>query len=138
MERYAAAAVCNDGTDEKETVRNHFDQIEEWNKNQESEGTASTLVIGTLPAHRPLPRSIRLKLQKSWKLPGICILAAIENTDEARKLDPEYDIVPEAVAKKALPRCNIVCITMGRDEREARYLGTQRLNLEAVGEHLRR
>lgn len=34
-----------------------------------------------------------------------------ENTDEAAKLIGDYDIVPEAVAKKALPACNIVCIT---------------------------
>lgn len=33
------------------------------------------------------------------------------NVDEAAKLVGKYDIVPEAVAKKALPECNIVCIT---------------------------
>lgn len=33
------------------------------------------------------------------------------NVDEGAKLVGKYDIVPEAVAKKALPNCNIVCIT---------------------------
>lgn len=33
------------------------------------------------------------------------------NVDEAAKLIGKYDIVPEAVAKKAIPNCNIVCIT---------------------------
>lgn len=33
------------------------------------------------------------------------------NVDEGAKLVGKYDIVPEAVAKKALPSCNIVCIT---------------------------
>lgn len=33
------------------------------------------------------------------------------NVDEAAKLIGKYDIVPEAVAKKAVPNCNIVCIT---------------------------
>ncbi len=35
------------------------------------------------------------------------------NVDEAAKLVGKYDIVPEGVAKKALPECNIVCITGG-------------------------
>lgn len=33
------------------------------------------------------------------------------NVEEAAKLVGNYDIVPEAVAAKALPECNIVCIT---------------------------
>lgn len=33
------------------------------------------------------------------------------NVDEGAALVGKYDIVPEAVAKKALPSCNIVCIT---------------------------
>lgn len=33
------------------------------------------------------------------------------NVDEGAKLVGKYDIVPEAVAQKALPSCNIVCIT---------------------------
>lgn len=34
-----------------------------------------------------------------------------ENVDEAAALIEKYDIVPAAVAKKAVPNCNIVCIT---------------------------
>ena len=30
--------------------------------------------------------------------------------DEAAAIISEYDIVPEAVAKKAVPHCSIVCI----------------------------
>lgn len=33
------------------------------------------------------------------------------NVDEAAELVGKYDIVPAAVAKKAIPECNIVCIT---------------------------
>ena len=36
---------------------------------------------------------------------------ANENVDEAAALVGKYDIVPEAVARIALPQCNIVCIT---------------------------
>ena len=35
----------------------------------------------------------------------------LNNTDEAAKLIGRYEIVPEPVAKKALPACNICCIT---------------------------
>lgn len=34
-----------------------------------------------------------------------------ENVDDAAELIEKYDIVPAAVAKKAVPNCNIVCIT---------------------------
>ena len=33
------------------------------------------------------------------------------NTEEAAKLIGSYEIVAEAVAVKALPYCNIVCVT---------------------------
>ena len=34
-----------------------------------------------------------------------------ENVAEAAQLVGQYDIVPAAVAEKAIPACNIVCIT---------------------------
>ena len=33
------------------------------------------------------------------------------DTDQAAKLVGQYEIVTEEVAKKALPECNIVCVT---------------------------
>lgn len=61
-----------------------------------------------------------------------------ENTDEAAKLIGDYDIVPEAVAKKALPACNIVCITGDEmKEKLSGYLGVLKdQNPEAVGGEL--
>lgn len=43
------------------------------------------------------------------------------NVDEAAGLVGKYDIVPEAVAKKAIPNCNIVCIT--GDEMKTKFGG---------------
>lgn len=44
-----------------------------------------------------------------------------ENVDEAAELVGKYDIVPEAVAKKAIPNCHIVCITS--DEMKSKLSG---------------
>lgn len=58
-----------------------------------------------------------------------------DNVDEAAELVGSYDIVPAQVAKKAIPECNIVCIT-GEDmkERLSGYLQVLAdQNPEAVG-----
>ena len=58
-----------------------------------------------------------------------------DNVDEAAELVGSYDIVPARVAKKAIPECNIVCIT-GEDmkERLSGYLQVLAdQNPEAVG-----
>ncbi|WP_228478402.1 ABC transporter substrate-binding protein [Thermophilibacter immobilis] len=57
------------------------------------------------------------------------------NVADAAKLVGDYDIVPEAVAAKALPECNIVCVT-GSDmkERLSGYLAVlSDQNADAVG-----
>lgn len=58
-----------------------------------------------------------------------------ENVAEAAQLVGDYDIVPAQVAEKALPECNIVCVT-GADmkERLSGYLSVLAdQNAEAVG-----
>lgn len=58
-----------------------------------------------------------------------------ENVDEAAELVGSYDIVPAQVAKKAIPECNIVCVTgeemKGRLSGYLQALADQ--NPEAVG-----
>ena len=58
-----------------------------------------------------------------------------ENVADAAQLVGDYDIVPAQVAEKALPECNIVCVT-GEDmkERLSGYLAVLAdQNPEAVG-----
>lgn len=58
-----------------------------------------------------------------------------ENVDEAAELVGSYDIVPAQVAKKAIPECNIVCVT-GEEMKERLSGYLQALadqNPEAVG-----
>ena len=52
-----------------------------------------------------------------------------ENTDDAAKLVGQYEIVTEEVAKKALPECNIVCIT--GDEMKEQLSGYLQVLLDA-------
>ena len=58
-----------------------------------------------------------------------------ENVDEAAELVGSYDIVPAQVAKKAIPECNIVCVT--GEEMKGRLSGYLQVladqNPEAVG-----
>ena len=58
-----------------------------------------------------------------------------EHTEEAAKLIGDYDIVPEEIAKKALPECNIVYIDGAGDERSSSgYLEVlEQENRQAVG-----
>lgn len=57
------------------------------------------------------------------------------NIDEGAALVGQYDIVPEAVAKKAIPNCNIVCIT--GDEMKTKLAGYLQVladsDIKAVG-----
>lgn len=62
-----------------------------------------------------------------------------DNVEEAAKLVGNYDIVTEDVAVKAIPECNIVCIT-GEDMKEqlSGYLAVLKdANPESIGGELR-
>ena len=61
-----------------------------------------------------------------------------ENVEEAAQLVGSYDIVPAEVAQKAIPACNIVCITGDEmQEKLSGYLAVlNEQNPEAVGGQL--
>ena len=58
-----------------------------------------------------------------------------ENTEDAAKLVGDYDIVPEAVAAKALPACNITFVAAGqmKDQLSAYLEVLESQNPQAVG-----
>ena len=108
----------------KETLRTALDLTEEWNKVQESEGTASTLVTGVTVVRTAFAKEHPEAVADFMEAYRASVSYVTENTDEAAKLIGDYDIVPEAVAKKALPACNIVCITGDEmKEKLSGYLG---------------
>ena len=122
----------------KETLRTALDLTEEWNKIQESEGTASTLVTGVTVVRTAFAKEHPEAVADFMEAYQASVSYVTENTDEAAKLIGDYDIVPEAVAKKALPACNIVCITGDEmKEKLSGYLGVLKdQNPEAVGGEL--
>ena len=122
----------------KETLRTALDLTEEWNKIQESEGTASTLVTGVTVVRTAFAKEHPEAVADFMEAYRASVSYVTENTDEAAKLIGDYDIVPEAVAKKALPACNIVCITGDEmKEKLSGYLGVLKdQNPEAVGGEL--
>jgi NitT/TauT family transport system substrate-binding protein len=81
-----------------------FDLTEEWEKL----GGDSTLVTGVVVARKDFieqePQAIADFLEKY----EASVRFVNANNDEAAALVGAYDIVPEAVAQKALPECNIV------------------------------
>lgn len=122
----------------KETLRIALDLTEEWNKIQKSEGTASTLVTGVTVVRTAFAKEHPEAVADFMEAYQASVSYVTENTDEAAKLIGDYDIVPEAVAKKALPACNIVCITGDEmKEKLSGYLGVLKdQNPETVGGEL--
>ena len=122
----------------KETLRTALDLTEEWNKIQESEGTVSTLVTGVTVVRTAFAKEHPEAVADFLEAYQASVSYVTENTDEAAKLIGDYDIVAEAVAKKALPACNIVCITGDEmKEKLSGYLGVLKdQNPEAVGGEL--
>ena len=90
-----------------ESVRVALDLNDEWDKL----GVDSSLLTGIVIARTEFaerdPGAVNEFLSR--------YLASVDfvnnNVDEAAELVGKYDIVPAAVAKKAIPECNIVCIT---------------------------
>lgn len=88
-----------------------LDLTEEWDKIQEKNGGNSTLVTGVTIArtefiqeHPDIIKDFLERYQES-------VNEVNDNTEKAAELIGNYDIVPEEIAKKALPECNIVYIT---------------------------
>lgn len=92
------------------SIRVALDLTEEWDALQEGSEQPSAMLTGVLVARRDFveqhPEAVRAFLQRYQ--------ASVEqvnaDNETAAKLIGAYDIVPEAVAVKALPACNIVYI----------------------------
>ena len=93
-----------------EGIRVALDMTEEWAKLQEGAENPSAMLTGVVVARKEFveqnPEVVNAFLD-SYK-------ASVEftnaNVDEAAAIIAAYDIIPEGVAKKAVPYCSIVCI----------------------------
>lgn len=87
-----------------------LDLNEEWEKLQEGNEHRSAMMTGVVVARTAFieehPEAVAAFLDSYHT----SVAFANENVDEAAAIIGGYDIVPEAVAKKALPHCSIVCI----------------------------
>ena len=99
-------------------LRVALDLTEEWDKLQEGGEAPSSMITGVVVARKAFveanPDAVKAFLTEY----AASVAYVNENVDEAAKLIGEYGIVDAAVAEKALPYCNIVCLT-GADLLEA-------------------
>ncbi len=83
------------------------------NKAWDDLGVASSLLTGIVIVRKEIAEQYPEAVKQFLERYKSSVEYVNTNVDEAAKLVGKYDIVPEAVAKKAIPACNIVCITGG-------------------------
>lgn len=81
------------------------------NKEWDALGVDSSLITGVAIVRSEFAEKMSGELNNFLKHYGQSVEFVNNNVDEAAALIEKYDIVPAAVAKKAIPNCNIVCIT---------------------------
>lgn len=115
-------------------IRVALDLTEEWDKIQENQEEKSALLTGVVVARSEFvkenPEAVRNFLDHYKE----SVDYVNDNTDDAAKLVGKYEIVTEEVAKKALPECNIVCIT--GDEMKEQLSGYLKVLLDANAESI--
>ncbi len=94
----------------QEGVNVVLDMTAEWDKLQEGSENPSSMITGVVVGRTDFiqehPEAVAAFLDSYH--------ASVDftnaNVDEAAAIIGQYDIIPEAVAKKAVPHCSIVCI----------------------------
>ena len=93
-----------------ENIRVALDLTEEWEKLQKDPENRSAMLTGVVVARTEYveqhPEQVRAFLDQY----AASVDFVNEHVEEAAELIGEFEIVPAAVAVKAIPACNIVCI----------------------------
>lgn len=93
-----------------ENVRIALDMTEQWDKTQEGEENPSTMITGVLVAQKGFieenPEALNVFLDSYKK----SVNFVNDDVEEGARLVGKYNIVPEGVALKAIPYCNITFI----------------------------
>ena len=100
-----------------EGVRVAIDLNDAWN----DLGLSSSLLTGIVVARKEFAENYPEATKDFLNRYSESVKFVNENIDEAAELIGKYDIVPAAVAKKAIPNCHIVCIT--GDEMKSKLSG---------------
>ena len=90
-----------------DAVRVALDLTKEW----DNLGLDSSLITGVAIVRTDFAESNPKELNDFLKEYASSVDFVNSNIEEGAALIGKYDIVPEAVAQKAIPNCNIVCIT---------------------------
>lgn len=115
-----------------------LDLTEEWDKVMENEETKSSLLTGVVVVRKEFAEENPEAVEDFMDRYADSVKYVNDNVEEAAKLVGNYDIVTEDVAVKAIPECNIVCIT-GEDMKEqlSGYLAILKdANPESIGGEL--
>ena len=98
---------------QNENLRVALDITEEWDKLAEESGSDAALLTGVVVARKEFVEQNPQLVGEFLSLYEKSVAFANEEVEETAKLIGEYDIVPEAVAAKALPECNITFLEGG-------------------------
>lgn len=93
------------------SVRAALDLTEEWEKLQEQESAPSAMVTGVTVVRREFAQEHPEAVEAFLKEYEASISFVREETEEAAALIEQFGIFPAQIAQKAIPECNLVCIT---------------------------
>ena len=118
-----------------DSLRVALDLTEEWDNLQKGNGGNSSLVTGVTVVRTEFAQEHPEIVEDFMERYQESVTFVNDHTEEAAKLIGDYDIVPEEIAKKALPECNIVYIDGAEmKEKLSGYLEVlEQENPQAVG-----
>ena len=96
-----------------EGLRVALDLNDLWNDLQAESENPSSLLTGVVIVRKAYAEENPEKVNAFLENYAGSVEWTNANTDDAAAVIASFEIVPEAVAKKALPACNIVCIRAG-------------------------
>ena len=95
---------------QNENLRVALDMTQEWEKLASANGSDATLITGVVVGRKDFVEQNPQLVQEFLSQYEQSVAYTQEDTAGAAALVGQYDIVPEAVAQKALPECNITFI----------------------------
>lgn len=97
-----------------------LDLTAEW----DALGTSSAMITGAVVVRTEFAQAYPQVVEDFLTSYAESVKYVTENVEEGAKLVGQYEIVTEEIALKAIPKCNIVCITGGEmKEKLSGYLG---------------
>lgn len=93
-----------------DSLRVALDLTEEWDNIQKENGGNSSLVTGVTVVRTEFAQEHPEIVEDFMERYQESVTFVNDHAEEAAKMIGNYDIIPEEVAKKALPECNIVYI----------------------------